>query len=95
MASNVWVDQVCNKVTYDQFKTHLLENYSEYGMKGINNVELNPKLRTYRLFKHNFAMEPYLTNVLDFKVRRQLSCFRMSNHVLRIEKGRTLDPKHL
>ena len=91
--SHIWRDQVCNKAICDQFKTLMLESYSEYGMQCINNTEVNPKLRTYRMFKHSFVMEPYLTNVSDFKIRRQLSRFRMSNHVLHIEKGRHTRPK--
>ena len=38
-------------------------------------------------------MEPYLLNITDFKLRRQLSRFRLSNHNLHIEKGRHAKPK--
>jgi hypothetical protein len=44
------------------------------------------KLRTYRLFKNNFAFESYL-DVDDFN-RNILIRFRISAHNLEIEKGR-------
>jgi hypothetical protein len=44
------------------------------------------KLRTYRLFKNNFAFESYLD--LDHFNRNILIRFRISAHNLEIEKGR-------
>ena len=45
------------------------------------------KLRTFRLFKYNFKLEPYLDNV-TFKQRSILTKFRIGSHNLEIETGR-------
>jgi hypothetical protein len=58
----------------------------------ITNTALHPKLRTFCTFKTNFVMETYLLNVRDFKLRRIISKFRLSNHQLAIEKGRHVRP---
>ena len=89
----VWKEQDCNKSRCEEFKRLLMCNYAEYCMKNINCVISNPKMRTYRLFKCKFSMEPYLLMITDFKIRRQLCRFRLSNHKLHIEKGRHTKPK--
>jgi hypothetical protein len=45
------------------------------------------KLRTYRLFKNNISLEPYLSMKND-EQRILLSKLRISNHNLEIERGR-------
>jgi hypothetical protein len=51
------------------------------------------KLRTYRLFKNNFAFESYLD--LDNFNRNILIRFRISAHNLEIEKGTSLPDNNL
>ena len=51
------------------------------------------KLRFYKLFKKNFEREPYLNLVPDFQMRKIISKFRCSDHVLNIEKGRHSNQK--
>ena len=46
------------------------------------------KLRTYKLIKKNFEIEPYIEILQEKKLRRSLSSFRISTHRLRIERGR-------
>ena len=46
------------------------------------------KLRTYGLLKTEPGYEFYLSNIQSIKDRTALSKFRLSNHVLQIEKGR-------
>ena len=48
--------------------------------------ETKKKLRTYRLLKHNFGIEPYLKDIHDKSVRKCLSSFRISTHRLRINR---------
>ena len=57
-------------------------------MKDINNINDNPLLRTYRLLKHDFGIEPYLIEVSNFKYRQSISKLRASSHTLAIEKLR-------
>ena len=58
----------------------------------INDVERNPKLRTYRDFKTTVKFEPYL-NILYPKCRAAIARFRASSHDLEIERGRYTRPK--
>jgi hypothetical protein len=46
------------------------------------------KLRTYKTFKPNFKLEPYLLHVKKKSYRKSLCQLRTSTHPLRIEKGR-------
>ena len=46
------------------------------------------KLRTYGLLKTEPGYEFYLSNIQSIKDRTALTKFRISNHVLQIEKGR-------
>ena len=56
------------------------------------------KLRTYRRFMHSFEWEPYLTYVKSPPLRTALCRFRISCHLLEIERGRyqrlKLKPAH-
>ena len=48
------------------------------------------KLRTYRLMKLDFGLELYLEDIHDKSVRKCISYFRISTHMLRVERGRYL-----
>ena len=48
----------------------------------------NNKLRFYKLIKTNFAREPYLNILKDYKLRKLVTKFRCSDHILEIEVGR-------
>ena len=88
-----WDQQHCDNNTIKYFNDVLQQKYVNYWYESINDNILHPKLRTYCQFKKLFCMEPYLLNITDFKLRRQLSKFRLSNHNLHIEKGRHVKPK--
>ena len=45
-------------------------------------------MRTYKLIKHTFEIEPYLEQLVDKNLRRCLCSFQISTHKLRIERGR-------
>ena len=49
---------------------------------------VNSSLRSYKLFKSSFSLEPYLVHVDNNKHRNALSRFRCSSHFLEIEKAR-------
>jgi hypothetical protein len=90
--SYLWINQSCTKHDIVLFKSTIHENYVKLWQKCISNVALHPKLRTFCTFKADFAMEAYLVKVRDFKLRCIISRFRLSNHVLAIEKGRHVRP---
>ena len=58
-------------------------------LQDINN---NPILRTYNLFKKEFKWECYLNWVKNPKYRKALTKFRLSSHTLEIERGRHTNP---
>ena len=48
----------------------------------------SPKLNYYSNFKFEFGFEDYLNIIQNDTLRKQLSCFRLSSHLLEIESGR-------
>ena len=67
------------------------ENFHSNAFQNINNPE--NKLRTYALFKTQAGCEKYLNEIKNEAVRQSLTKFRLSNHILSIEKGRHTTPK--
>ena len=53
----------------------------------------HPILRTYRIYKTSYEMEPYLYLVKNHKYRLAISKIRASSHKLEIERGRYTRPK--
>ena len=54
----------------------------------INDSAQQPKLRTYKLIKTDYRIEPYLLLNLSRKTCSKIARFRTSSHNLRIETGR-------
>jgi hypothetical protein len=54
----------------------------------INDSTDNPKLRTYKIFKQDYRIEPYLIADINKKMMNNIARFRTSSHNLRIETGR-------
>ncbi len=73
-------------------KSKLQEMYQQQWMEHINNIDSQPKLRTYCKFKQELLLEPYLSLVVPNQ-RSALSRFRCSVHRLAIETGRHHKPK--
>ena len=63
-------------------------------LQRINDINISPIMRTYRLFKSDFYLEPYLIKVSNFKYRNAITKLRTSSHELNIEKGRH-SPNHV
>ena len=64
----------------EQWRTAISRNQSKNGQSN--------KLKFYGLFKTTFEMEPYLENVNNFIMRKNICKFRCSDHRLEIELGR-------
>lgn len=76
------------RILHEKYKQHWHEQlFKDYRDKDHGN-----KLRTYRTFKTNFSFEKYL-EWGDYKKRKLLTKFRISNHDLEIEKGRYIGIK--
>ena len=69
-------------------KNKLKERIIAFWKKRLSSEEGMKKLRTYKLIKQTFGIEPYLEHLVDKDLRRCLSFFRISTHKLRIERGR-------
>ena len=88
--SHVWANQSTfnpSALLYS-IKTKLKERFISFWKKRLSSDEEMKKLRTYKLIKKNFEIEPYIEILQEKKLRRSLSSFRISTHRLRIERGR-------
>ena len=75
-------------------KQAIKHNFTSVWLENLQNTQLNPLLRAYRTFKHEFAMEPYLHHVKKPKWRIAIANFVVT-HILEIERGRHTNPKNL
>ena len=91
--SHAWDAQKIDNNMINAITENLYKSFMEKCMNDINNSEQNPKLRTYKLFKTHFKLEPYLTSIQNTKYINALARFRISSHNLRIETGRYTKPK--
>ena len=66
----------------------LRDQYIQLWHDMLNN---QPKMVYYTMFKQSFVYESYLDYVTNVKLRKQLSCFRLSSHSLEIERGRYMN----
>ena len=69
-------------VSIDNFVNNWYKDVAE------SNSRKNSSLRLYKTFKNEFAMEPYLLNVINDNHRFALSKFRCSSHQLEIQRAR-------
>jgi len=70
----------------------LYERAQDMFIREINDSTKNPKLRTYKLFKKDCRLEPYLNYNLPKSVFRSIARLRLSSHNLNIELGRHKRP---
>ncbi len=57
-------------------------------LENIQNSEMCPKLRTYKLFKQEYNLENYLLQLKDLRYIKVLIKFRISSHSITIETAR-------
>ena len=72
--------------------TSLYTNENEKMMTEINDNNKCPKLRTYKTFKIDMRLEPYLNYNLPKSIYTSIARFRLSSHNLNIELGRHKRP---
>jgi len=77
----------CNQVI-SRAKLVIYTHEQEKIMTGISDSAMHPKLRTYKLFKSDFRLEPYLDLNLNKRIYTKIARFRCSSHSLKIETGR-------
>jgi hypothetical protein len=81
-SSKLYEDFVTN------IKSKIYDNEIKDTLSKINNSVDNPKLRTYKIFKQDYRLEPYLIVDINKKMMKNIARFRTSSHNLRIETGR-------
>ena len=72
--------------------TIIRQKFEENWQENIENVQINPKLRTYKLFKKVHEFEPYL-HITNSKLRSVIVNFRTIANSLEIKRGRYAKPK--
>ena len=77
---------------YKQIKKRVHLVFEENFIEKIQNLQDNPKLRTYSLVKRSFAPEKFLSLAIP-KYVVSLCRLRTSSHLLEIERGRYNVPK--
>ena len=87
-----WIDQNLDNRNLGIIKEKIYNQYMTSCMDDISNSETHPKLRTYKLFKSHFKLEPYLMCTQNLNFNLALLKFRISSHNLRIETGRYTRP---
>jgi exonuclease III len=97
-----WLSRICQVVdplninlansSASQVNTQLFAKAQDVLMQGIHNSNDNPKLRTYKLFKNELRIEPYLNCNLPKYAYKSIARFRLSSHNLHIELGRHKRP---
>ena len=73
-------------------KNKFQQMYQNKWVQSINDIDMQPKLRTFCKFKKEISLEPYLSLIIP-KQRLVLSRFRCSAHHLAIETERHQKPK--
>ena len=59
----------------------------------VTNINRNPILRTYTMFKTEFGSEKYIEDISDCRYRIAMTKLRSSSHTLEVERGRYTKPK--
>jgi hypothetical protein len=77
----------------DKVKVNLYSLEQIRILQEINDTDKQPKLRTYKTFKTDYCLEPYLALNLPKKTYSNIARFRVSSHNLKIETGRHETPK--
>ena len=85
---DVWNEQVIDNKSLLLLKEKLYQEYMNVTIENIQNSDKYPKLRTFKIFKVEYKLENYLTQLKDLRYIKALARFRISSHNLRIETGR-------
>ena len=67
--------------------------YKHSWLLEVTNINRNPILRTYTMFKTEFGSEKYIEAISDCRYRIAMTKLRSSSHTLEVERGRYTKPK--
>ena len=74
-------------------KNKVINHYKNYWWSELQNVEKNPILKNYNMYKLEFGMEKYIDLVTHTRHRTAITRLRTSSHTLEIERGRYTVPR--
>ena len=77
----------------NEIKIAVWNDFKGQWYTNLNNVVLNPILRTYKYLKTEFRMEAHLNLVAALRYRKAITKLRASSHTLEIERGGYTRPK--
>lgn len=83
---------ISENINFSQVKLAVYSNAQHKLFTEINDSDRNPKLRTYKYFKRDLRLEPYLSLNIHKSLYCHIARFRLSSHNLRIELGRHKRP---
>ena len=66
-------------------KSHIYNHFKIAWREEVQNIDKNPILRSYKTYKSEFGMEPYLYLISNLRYRNALTRLRTSSHTLEIE----------
>ena len=81
------------EIVKNRLKYHFVELWHVHVSGAQLGQNESSKLRFYKLLKNAFEKEPYLDLIPNFHMRKIITKFRCSDHVLEIEKGRHKNKK--
>ena len=74
-------------------KNRIINQFKNFWLTELQNIERNPILRNYNTFKLEFGMEKYRDMVTDKRYRTAITRLRTSTHTLEMELGRYTIPR--
>jgi exonuclease III len=86
------INENYDSLSHTELNMQLYSKAQEKMMQRIDDSNVNPKLRTYKLFKTEVRIEPYLNFNLPRNIYKSIARFRLSSHNLHIELGRHKRP---
>ena len=81
-------NNIITKHTILQIEQLMFDKYKLDWKNRVSAYSQGNKLRTYKLFKHDFCTEPYLEYKIPLKYRSAYAKFRCGVAPLRVETGR-------
>ena len=81
----VWNNQFDIEIPFPDIRQRIFDVYLQKWYSDINNSN---RLQSYCIYKHDFKLENYITDVTENKYKTALARFRTSSHNLFIKTGR-------
>ena len=94
LLNDLKLDITMNTKSFGLSCKHAVQNkFVAVWNNNLQDSRANPLLRTYKVFKSEFTIEPYLCLVNKPRYRQAIAKLRCSSHILEIERGRHTNPK--